>query len=165
MGSNLFGQEEWARRGEESGRIAALEARLVVAEAKLALINTGAWTVWTPQLDNATLGNGTLTARYSRSGRDVTVSFAWTFGSSSDISSWFSISNFPVAAQATGGTGAVFMNDSNTGNRAVGVISLSGTTGTIFTTIGGNGHVNNTYPWDWATGDFIQFTIVYEAAS
>jgi hypothetical protein len=130
------------------------------------MVASEAWNTWVPQLDNGTLGNGTLTARWTRIGRTVTVSFFWIFGSSSDISSWFSVSNFPVAAHAAaGGVGPVFMSDSSTGNRAVGVVVVSGTVGTIFSTIGGNGHVNNTYPWDWATGDGLQFTVTYEAAS
>jgi hypothetical protein len=45
----------------------------------------GAWQTWSPTLANMTIGNGTITARYSRIGKTVVFSVRVQFGSTSSI--------------------------------------------------------------------------------
>jgi len=75
-GGNLFGQSPWARRGESDGQVRSLGTRLTTAEAALATINLGAWTVHTPTLSQP--GAITKTVNYSsyiRVGRLIVWSF------------------------------------------------------------------------------------------
>lgn len=61
--TNLFGQEPWARRGADDGRLALLVARLVSAETQLAALPKG------------TLGYAEMTADHTAiaSGSDVAI--------------------------------------------------------------------------------------------
>jgi hypothetical protein len=51
--------------------------------AWLPLISPGAWTSYTPTIDNLTLGNGTISARYALVGKTIFVSISLTLGSTS----------------------------------------------------------------------------------
>lgn len=73
FGNNLIGQEPWAVRGADEGRIRA-------AETTLALVQTGAWTSWTPALrqNGASVAATVNTARYTKIGRTVHGQFILT---------------------------------------------------------------------------------------
>jgi hypothetical protein len=85
FGANAVGQESWERRGQNEGRIRALETRLNTAEAELVLIDSGAWTPYTPTM-SWTLGNGTLTGKYCRMGRAIFFDILLVLGSTTTAS-------------------------------------------------------------------------------
>ena len=126
----------------------------------------GAWTTWTPTINNFTLGNGTRTARYCQTGKVVTFSLVLTLGSTSVMNG---SPNFtlPVAVGSgfsswcnllDTGTAVYFANGFRIADVLyLDVLNASGTYvgATAFTA---------TVPFTWTTGDSITVSGSYEAA-
>lgn len=129
----------------------------------------GAWTSYTPTFTNLTVGNGSYTARYCQIGKNVDVFFKFTFGSSSSISSFPTISvpvNFAYTGVMLGDnsyvdSGATFYNGTNFVASAstiwMGAIVTSNPYGSV-------GVLSSTVPFTWGTADEIVIRLRYEAA-
>jgi hypothetical protein len=127
----------------------------------------GGWTSYTPTLSNWTLGNGTLDARFSKIGKNVTVYFSFTFGSTSSIANFANLS-LPVTAQsgAYESYGNCVMNDSGVGIW-VGGIYLTGGVAYPRAMISSGAYVQDTtvgatVPFTWTTNDLIRGLFTYE---
>jgi hypothetical protein len=133
----------------------------------------GFWQSWTPTLANLTLGNGTLTSRFTRTGDLVTYLFVFVLGSTSAVGSAPTFT-LPVAAStafamADGLIGISHFLDAGTavfpstvtwqsGDRARFQRSTSDTANVT------HAAVTATLPFSWATGDTLWATGTYEAA-
>lgn len=127
----------------------------------------GNWTSYTPTLSNWTLGNGTLDARFSKVGKNVTVYFSFTFGSTSSIANFANLS-LPVTAQsgAYESYGNCVMSDSGVG-LWVGGIYLTGGVAYPRAMISSSSYVQDTtvgasVPFTWSTNDLIRGLFTYE---
>lgn len=132
------------------------------------------WFNWAPTITNVTLGNGTLTAKYSMSGKTVHFKLRIVFGSTTAISD---VPVIPLPVTAINDTtlfplGQAFLNDATGGNE-VGFVQLSSTTtATVYRTSvaaapGGvqrNLNISSSAPWTWTTSDSIATQGFYEAA-
>ena len=98
----------------------------------------GTWQDWTPTINNATQGNGTVTARYVQIGKLVIGMFTFTLGSTSAVSGDVNIT-LPVTGATTN----------------VNLASLSYVE---------NATLSSSVPFTWGTGDVISFGFSYEAA-
>lgn len=178
MTANLFGQEQWARRGESDARVASLEASRTADEATLALINTGAWTAYTPAWTSTgtlpVLGNGALAGRYTRIGKTIHGVIYTAMGSTTTFGTGNYLWSLPVSAQ-----NALFdwqalgtAKGYHAGSNLFGQITLMAGTGgakirvmySATAPAGAETYVAQTQPWTWATGDDITFHFTYEAA-
>lgn len=134
----------------------------------------GAWQSWTPTWTNLTVGNGTVTARYTQVGKTVKFRIGLVFGSTTSVSGSVSFS-LPVTAVTYSGTvglqpfgtgrildagtasydGAVLYNSTTTANLRV--YNAAGTYlgSTVF---------SSTVPFTWTTNDEFYYTGQYEAA-
>jgi hypothetical protein len=137
------------------------------------VVTPGGWVAYTPT-NNLTLGNGTLSAFYSRIGKTVTVRIRFTLGSTSVMPS-FPTFNLPFTASSqslisTAIVGNSFHFDSSaditvfgrartfSGSQCDGVLdSVSGSQIRI-------GYVSATNPFTWGTGDRHELQLTYEAA-
>jgi len=127
----------------------------------------GGWTSYTPTLSNWTLGNGNLDARFSKIGKNVTVYFSFTFGSTSSIANFANMS-LPVTAQsgAYESYSSCVMNDSGVGIW-VGGVYVTGGVAYPRAQIASGSYVQDTtvgatVPFTWATNDLIRGLFVYE---
>ena len=128
---------------------------------------------YTPTISNGTLGNGTMSAYYSRVNKLVFGNLLWTLGSTSTITGTLNIS-FPVTASANSAfqiVGAGYYYDLSTGLTYIGSTYRTSTTNMILLvhqsnvgTYSNTVIVNNTVPVAFGTGDQIQLSFVYEAA-
>jgi len=126
------------------------------------------YAAWTPTLTGITVGNGTTVARYAQSGKFVTGSFNFTFGSTSAITGNVNFT-LPVTAKATfvDNTTATFLRTAVGYN--VGT-TISDTTkiyiGALVTSTAYGSFVDlsSTIPHTWGNGDFISVNFSYEAA-
>jgi hypothetical protein len=179
FGKNLVGQDPWERRGENDARIRSLEATL-------ALIQTGAWTSFSPVLTASTTNPTGGTAfvqngRYSRAGRTINASLRFRFGTSGAAagSGTYRIS-LPVTAAISGTInkpiGSGYLYDSSSGQLSMALayldVTLAGTDLQILSLTdsggpgpGGTAVVTNSAPWTWANNDELNFYVTYEAAS
>jgi hypothetical protein len=129
----------------------------------------GAWTTWTPTNNNISLGNGTLTARYSKVGK--TINFIWRviFGSTTTISGSPNFTlpfgtasdnqNFQAALLDSG---TAWLGAFASGSGGVVYMDLAFTNGTYLTTSGGG--FSSTAPFTWTTNDSIVVKGSYEAS-
>jgi hypothetical protein len=117
---------------------------------------------------NPTLGNGTLTGKYSRDGDRVTVDVALIMGSTTTFGTgayWtFSLpyNNTGVAPFEIGS--AAFLHSTFTSGIAVMQFSGGNFVTLLPTTASGN-YVGPTLPFTWASGDVIRFSISYQVAA
>jgi hypothetical protein len=135
----------------------------------------GGWTTWTPTYNGITVGNGTVTARYSQIGKTVTAYYKLAWGTTTSASGNLLLVTLPVAASSGYGvanqimgiaeytdTGTATYNGvinfyDNTYGVRLNVNVSSGTyTSTTF--------VNPTQPFTFGNTDVYQFTLTYEAA-
>jgi hypothetical protein len=131
----------------------------------------GAPTAYTPVLTSATLATGgnTATGRYIQVGKQVTVWFNIAMQALSATVGSFEITLPVPPAINTSTSGAARYFDSSTGFAMVGcAVSVNGFgrialqhTVTFAGTLVNTGYP---YPWAWATGDFIDGFLTYEAA-
>jgi hypothetical protein len=129
----------------------------------------GAWTTYTPTLSNITLGNGTRGGRWMRMGRTIFCAGYFSMGSTSSVSGRPSV-GLPVAATSSivfFGSGRVL--DSGSVEYATTCrFSDTGLSEVMFMISGvsaPNGVFNSTTPFAMGTGDSLEFSIIYEAAS
>lgn len=137
-------------------------------------VGLGIWQTWTPTYANFTIGNGTVVSRYVQIGKEITVYFEWTLGSTSAVGTGGTISTPVTAAStytATDNTlGTCRLFDDNLTVEAHGYIRLETTTTfrPIVYTAGGTyaagAAVTATVPHTWTTSDKFSFTVRYEAA-
>jgi|SRR6185503_7276836 len=130
----------------------------------------GAWTPWTPTLSggwNAT-GNATFDCKYIQLGKTVIARVSITNGTTTTYQSGNMTFTLPVNTTTFGSIGSSYCEHSGTGYLGT-FMPTSGST--VFLVVGGSGGsfvtsnvANNTTPFTWTTGDFIQGIMVYEAA-
>jgi hypothetical protein len=166
--TNLVGQEQWARRGEDEARIRALET-------KLALVDTGAWTPFTPTLtQNAVAVAKTVNyARYARIGRSIfcVVSMTATGAGTANTDLAFGL---PVAAASAGGgrpIGVGYIYKASNFATYPSIATWDNNNGvarmisTMANGIQTQGSASAAYNFAVASGDEFNYQVTYEAAS
>lgn len=134
------------------------------------LVAMGAWTTWSPTLTNLSLGNGTLIAKYWRSGRTVGVRLRFTLGSTSTVGTQPTFS-LPVNGAADYVSEWVIGNATLIDNGVKawsGYVQMTGANSALIRADDGAGAfttVTATVPFTWATGDYFMLTATYEAAA
>lgn len=143
----------------------------------------GAWNSYTPTwgttsgLNTPSLGNATVSCKYFKVGRMVTVRFEITFGSTTNFGGGTGTDNWtfglPVpAARSTDTMGWLEFYD--TSASAFSWARVKGATTTAFSLgsgVAAAGSTNTdvdsggTQPWAWGSGDQIRGTFVYESAA
>lgn len=148
--------------------------RVLMADSSTAtgLKYGGEWVSYTPTFTGFTLGNGTVSASYSRIGDNVFVRVIINLGSTSSVTGAMTVSN-PVTNSAADyafiGT-AVLWAFGGSGALNTGTIWESATgSSTIFasnasTTYLGNTDLSATVPFTWGSGNFMRFQFQYKAA-
>lgn len=132
-----------------------------------------AWTTWTPTLTNMTLGNGTVTARYTQIGKTVTGWFVFVLGSTSTMGSGPTFSTpVNIGASLTSNTlvpiGRVKILDSGT-QQFFGACNPNTATTIALTVESTSGTYNidaaitATIPMTWAVNDAIACFFQYES--
>lgn len=128
----------------------------------------GPWIAYTPVWGNTgtanTQGNATMSGRYRLSGRLMTFTLAFAFGSTSASGNLVFTFTLPAAANAAGqAAGTATITDASAGGAYTGVVIL--TTTTVFSIYNTNAistGIGNTVPMAWATSDSIQVAGTYE---
>lgn len=132
------------------------------------MVASEAWTDYTPNNTNVTVGNGIQTARYMKVGRTVTVLYKLLFGSTTSFAGTILI-GLPVAHANTVGiisVGSGFINDAGTTNYlCTAYVESAGASQIKILTHSNANPVGPTQPMTWTTSDVLTFTLVYEAAS
>ncbi len=131
----------------------------------------GAWQAYTPTFTNITVGNGSLTARYTKIGKTVRMYVFFTLGSTSSITGSFPTVSLPIAV-ATGSGGMAQMIYTDTGvarcygqqNIPTGATSFALTAMYAASTYLTEGGVTPTAPINWGSGDSMVIYGEYEAA-
>lgn len=152
-----------------NGQVLTADSTASTGVAWTTISGASAWTTWSANPYNVTLGNGTVTARYQTIGK--TVNFRWnlTFGSTTVVtgSAYFFL---PVAPSYDTPCSIVVRDNG---------VALYPTTGLAFSGSGGyvdivvgvanstyvfQGNVNSTIPVVLGTGDNIYVSGTYEVA-
>jgi hypothetical protein len=133
-----------------------------------------AWPAWAPTWAGLTVGNGTVTARYTRTGRTIHYYLKVVFGSTSAVTGAVSFT-LPVAPSA-GRTASIDIPskvqilDTGFGSFTGGTVWTAGST--VFIQVNGGAgtyaqllNLSATIPMTWATGDAIVVDGTYEAAT
>jgi hypothetical protein len=130
------------------------------------------WTTWTPTLVNLTLGDGSLTARYTQIGKTVFFNIVFILGSTSSVAANSTIS-LPVTASssinANTAIGSSLLKDANVGEY-IGLTRFLSTTTIRPVTLQGNvafvtaASISDTSPFTWTNTDRMVITGTYEAA-
>jgi hypothetical protein len=175
--TNLFGQDQWARRGEGDARVSSLETSRAADEATLALIQTGAWTTYTVTLSggsgNPNLGTGGSTlGRYVKVGRTVIVHAEVYFGTAGATAGGGGYTvNLPVPARTNNFFVMGTWTGYHGGSSAMAVISQNNDVNAMRATYpltwpsGTETVVGATTPWAWSNNDNMRWIAVYEAAT
>lgn len=125
---------------------------------------TAAWTTYTPTF-SGTLGNGTITGQYAKTGRRVHFIVRFTFGSTSTMGADFGL---PVAAAARTITGKIHgrVVDVSAGPNHYLVGGGIGSGATAVAPVAhGQTALTGSVPITWASGDVLEIQGTYEAAS
>jgi hypothetical protein len=141
--------------------------------ANLNLIN-GEWVAFTPAWTTVgagadpTLGNGTLTAQYSRVGRNIDVSLRLVIGSTTTVGSGDWSLSLPVTPSATHAnletTGSCLSLCAGSYRHDVILIS-SGASTLLMIGVAAGSFYKSTTPGVWATGNFLNLAFTYKAAT
>ena len=144
-----------------------------VSSASGISLSGGAWASWTPTWTNASVGDGTVTAKYSQIGKTVFCRLTFVLGSTSSVGTSVSFSlpvtaaTYPSAFMPIGEAhfldasvpalfkGAVLWSSTTTA--ALNVENASGT----YTSLAA---LTNLIPFTWTTSDAIECQFHYEAA-
>ena len=126
----------------------------------------GTFSAWTPSYTNITVGNGTVVARYTQTGKSVFAYWSFTLGSTSSYGNNARIS-LPVTAASANFVGQGYGLDAGT-VEVIGQTKLHSTT-LMNLQVPLNGsygatQASATFPWTWTTNDQIILCIQYEAA-
>lgn len=131
---------------------------------------TGAWTAWSPTVNNLTVGSGSLTTRYRQLSKTIDLEFVFVFGSGSAVGTIpdFTLPSAPASHYPTASgsilPASVTIVDSATTQRQ-GLLSWNGSiAGILYWNAGVPAAITSTAPWTWATGDQIHVFATYEAA-
>lgn len=134
----------------------------------------GSWTTWTPTYSNFTIGNGTVTARYTQIGKLVVFYFNWVWGSTSSIDGANATISAPVEASSSYPDGDMPLGTARyqeTGTAArMGYVRLETTTtlrpvvNSATTTYVRDAGITSTVPFTWGNTDVMSLQGVYEAA-
>ena len=127
--------------------------------------NIGTWSTWTPTWTNLTVGNGTVTARYSEIGKQGTAYIVLTFGSTTSISGAVSVTNPSTmdfaAVAVTMPLGQVEFRDQGT-NSFSGVVSYNSSTSVLprMYSVSGSyiseaNNMTSTTPFTWTSTDVL----------
>lgn len=132
--------------------------------------DTGAWTTYTPTLSSWTLGNGTVTGRYTQVGKTVHFVARLTVGTTTTVSG-FPTFTLPVTAstsfQATSthfGAATFLDNGVNTYSAAMRMQTTTTVSVAIIGTSGLNTAPTSTTPFTWGSTDVVLVAGTYEAA-
>lgn len=123
---------------------------------------------WEGTSSNPTLGNGTLVARYAKVGKLVQFEIELTIGSTTTFGagSWSFTLPVPAASALNQPVGDAYVGDFSAGSRGLLCAVLSG--GKVFPVAMSDAFVQTnttpTYPWTWATSDFIYVSGSYVAS-
>lgn len=122
----------------------------------------GPWQAWTPTLENATVGNGSLSGAFRQIGRTVHYRAQLTLGSTSTLTAGLLIVGVPrpfVSSAQLLGTGVA--TDASTGAaRMIMARPWGAATAGIYLADGTA--VSTGSPWTWAAGDSVHWSGTYE---
>ena len=129
---------------------------------------SGAWAAYTPTLSGITLGNGALTARWSRHGRTVHCTGRITLGSTSSVTGNVAV-GLPTSVStgfntiyATLGTGMAAKSGAGTVEIVTATIASSAS---ALLRRSNGASISPGVPFAWASGDEITWNLTYEAGS
>jgi hypothetical protein len=128
-----------------------------------------AWTDWTPTWTGAStnpaIGSGTLSGRYTRIGKLVSMTIVIAAAANTTFGTGAWIFSLPVTSTATAANGGTALAlDSSTGNYAVGIATFnSSTTIQVYGTTS-TAAWQSSVPWTWGTNDTLKISLTYEAA-
>jgi hypothetical protein len=131
-------------------------------------ITGGAWTTWTPTFTSLTIGNGTVTARYSQIGKNVSFQLRVLFGTTTTLTTSALSFTLPIThitnrdifyghSLTSGGTitnGSVLIGDNGSASTVTVYIKNAPTTNVALSSSTFTG----------ANGDSVLFSGTYEAA-
>jgi hypothetical protein len=122
-----------------------------------------AWTSWAPTIANWTLGNGTISGAYFRTGKTFHYRFKFTFGSTTTPAGTL-LFTVPLTPNASNNhpIGRATINDSGAAFHPALGLNSNGTH-IYFIADGGTQIVNATNPMTWATGDTLSFSGAFES--
>ena len=128
---------------------------------------SGAWVTWTPTVNNISIGNGTITARYRQTGNTVSFSLKIVFGSTTTISGSPNV----VMGVASNSVAVfpVYILDAGVAAYAASAYFPIGTTMflDLIDTTSSRALLtafSSTSPFTWGSGDFISVSGSYEVA-
>lgn len=130
---------------------------------------TGGYTSWTPTWSGLTVGNGTVTARYTQVGKTVRFDMQLLFGSTTSITTSYPSFTLPVALAKTSVQCAGFWIDSGTAkyfnsyyldNANLVFFITTNVAGTYPSEAG----ISPTVPFTWTTNDIAVVSGSYEVA-
>lgn len=127
---------------------------------------------YTPTWTNLTVGNGTVTARYTRVGKTVIGNVCLVFGSTTSITGAFPTLTLPVTSATTplaGMANSDYLDNGTTRYFGWGPITsaVSSIACAVIGTAGANAiesGVSSTVPFTWTTNDRINISFRYEVA-
>lgn len=129
---------------------------------------TDAWSAYTPTLTASTTNptGWTQTGYYMQAGKLVIARFYVAAGGSMTAGSGTYRVALPVAANMTAQQqpGNVLAWDTSAGNAAQALALISASTYAQLLLPGTAGFVSHAVPWTWASGDYLNGTLIYEAA-
>lgn len=131
-----------------------------------------AWGAWTPTLTNWVLGNGVITAAFKQIGKTVKARAVIEAGSTTTFAGSFEMS-LPVSARSFPQIGGTFIGIGHASLRDVSVPGSFNATVTLInqavnisipSATGNSQLVTGTFPFTFASGDFLILHFDYEAA-
>jgi hypothetical protein len=133
-------------------------------------VTSGAYTAWTPTWTNLTVGNGTLTARYTQVGKTVRFDLNLVFGSTTSITGVYPSFTLPISLSKSSAlingvwidAGVIkYLNSYYSETPTIVYLIAGGTTGFNYVKEVG---VSATIPFTWGTNDSILVSGSYEVA-
>lgn len=135
----------------------------------------GAWQSWSPSYTGISVGNGTVTARYHRTGKKIVAVYTLLFGSTTSVTAGFPTFSLPVPAATTVANHQVgyfwsdyhrpgFNHHYGQGTIASGSTGIFGAITNVAGTYASESGISGSVPWTWQSNDRIYFFIEYEAA-
>lgn len=129
---------------------------------------TDPWTSFTPTwggtTTNPVLNNGSITASYLQDGKFVVFKGKITMGSSTTFGSGIWTVTVPVNAVDITAIGQGLAKDSSPTNGFPLIAEFRSVSQLQFWPNNASGQVTNAAPLTWASGDSLNWTIIYEAA-
>jgi hypothetical protein len=153
-------------------RIAAGANDLVLTAASgeaTGLKYTGGYTAWTPTWGNLTIGNATVTARYSQVGKTVKFDINVIFGSTTSITGSYPSFTLPVAlAKSSALISAQWLDVGTQRYFNTWYMDTSSVAYCITANVAGTypieAAISATVPFTWTTGDQMLISGIYEVA-